>query len=162
MHDLIHDAPETEPTTVRYFQARRVVHDTQRGGVFNMEFFPQNRPAGPLPVRISERVLFTPDVGVHLCEATRSTFVQVLGYDAEFDAGVSEELREWWNEQLLEALTGDDDYYVHQHRLVEAYDANGPVTFTGYFPHLAFQGEYSLDDEGERDALGDAFANHLV
>ena len=127
-----------------------------------MEFFPQNRPAGPLPVRVSERVLFTPDVGVHLCEAPRSTFVQVLGYDAEFDADVSDELRAWWDEQLLEALTGDDDYYVHHFRVVEAYAVDGPVTFTGYFAHLAFQGEYSLDDEGERDALGDAFANHLV
>jgi len=161
MYDLIHDAPETEPVMLRYFQARRTVHDTAKGGVFNLDAFPADRPAGPLPARVTERVLFTPDVGVHLCEARRSTFVQVLGYDAEFDEDVSDELREWWDTELLEALTGDDDYYVHHARLVESYAVDGPVTFTGFFRDLAFQGEYESGD-GEREAIDHAFGNHLV
>lgn len=161
MYDLVYD-PTPETVTVRYFQARRTVHDTAKGGVFNLDAFPADRPAGPLPARITERVLFTPDVGVHLCEARRSTYVQVLGYDAEFDEDVSDELREWWDGELLEALTGDDDYYVYHSDLVRKYDANAPVEFTGYFPHLREQGEYECTDEGEREALDDAFANHLV
>lgn len=150
------------PVSARYFQARRTVHDTAKGGVFNLHAFPTDRPAGPLPARITERVLFTPDVAVHLCEARASVFVQVLGYDAEFDEDVSDELREWWDMQLLEVLTGDDDYFIHHSRLVEAYAVDGLVTFTGYFATIAPQGEYECTDEGEREALDDAFANHLV
>lgn len=161
MYDLIHD-PAPETVTVRYWQGRRTVHDTAKGAVFNLDAFPKGRPEGPTPVRITERVLFTPDVGVHLCEARRSTYVQVLGYDAEFDADVSEQLREWWDEQLLEALTGDDDYYVYHSDLVRNYDVNGPVDFTGFFDRIAPQGEYECTDEGERAALDHAFANHLV
>lgn len=155
-------AHQTEPATLRYFQARRVVHDTQRGGVFNLDCFPANRPAGPLPARISERVLFTPDVGVHLCEARASVFVQVLGYDAEFDEDASDELREWWDTELLDALTQDDDYYIYHHDLVASYAVDGPVTFTRWFRSVVPQGEYESGDEGEREALDDAFGNHLV
>lgn len=155
-------AHATLPTTLRYWQGRRVVHDTARGGYFNLDAFPKDRPEGPLPARITERVLFTPDVGVHLCEARASVFVQVLGYDAEFDTDVSDELREWWDEQLLDALTQDDDYYVYFSDLVRAYDKDGPVEFTRWFRDLAPQGEYESGDDGEREALDDAFANHLV
>jgi hypothetical protein len=146
---------DTEPAMLRYFQARRVVR-------FNLDAFPAYRPAGPLPARITERVLFTPDVGVHLCEARTSIFVQVLGYDAEFDEDVSDELREWWDTELLDALTQDDDYYVYHHDLVASYAVDGPVEFTRWFRDLAPQGEYESGDDGEREALDDAFANHLV
>jgi len=161
MYDLIYD-PTPETVTVRYWQGRRVVHDTAKGGVFNLDAFPTDRPAGPLPARISERVLFTPDVGVHLCEARASVFVQVLGYDPEFDEDVSDEVREWWYDQLLDALTQDDDYYVYHSDLVASYAVDGPVSFTSFFRDLAPQGEYDSTDEGEREALDDAFANHLV
>lgn len=167
MYDLVYD-PAPEAVTVRYFQARRTVHDTAKGGYFNLDAFPADRPAGPLPARITERVLFTPDVGVHLCEARRSTYVQVLGYDAEWLPGqyesgeVSDELVEWWYGELLDTLGSDDDYYVYHSDLVRTYDATGPVEFTGFFDAIAPQGEYESTDEGEREALDDAFGNHLV
>lgn len=146
--------------TLRYFQARRVVHDTAKGGVFNLDAFPKDRPAGPIPARISERVLLTPDEAHYLCSASKSLYVEVLEYNAEFDEDVSDEVRDWWDDQLHETLTGNDDYYVYFSDVVETYSPEGPVEFTGFFPKLVQQGEYPLTQQ--LDAVYDAFANHLI
>ena len=133
------------PVPMRYFQARREV--TRDFGISN---FPETRPAGPLPARITERALFTPDSQTYCCESTPSLWVEVLGYEAEWDEEVSDELREWWDTELYDVRSNDDDYYVHYSRVVAHVIVLGGFTFTDWFTTVHEDGEFdSLDDARE-------------
>jgi hypothetical protein len=141
--------PETAHIPLRYFQGRRDITVE-----FDFTVLPVKRPVGPLPARISERSLFTPDARTFCCEITPSLYVEVLNLDAEWDEEPSEELREWWDELLMLALAGDDDYYVHYRRVVAAYEADGPVTFAGWFTHVHEDGEFDAPEDAREYAQG--------
>lgn len=156
---------------LRYYQGRRAVYTRgMQYPTFNIDAF-VGRPPGPVPVRITERVLFTVDRATYCCEATPSTYMVVLDYDAEWEAdveaSVSDELREWWNMALLECRSEDDCYYVHMSRV---FTVSAPSTATagpdvafkmpGWLRSAAYQGEYPADDEHQ--AIEDAFEDVLV
>jgi hypothetical protein len=100
------------------------------------------------PTRVWERSLVTPDVRTFVCQATPSAWVDVLDYYAEFDGDVSEEVREYWEEQFN--YTGPvEGYYVHYY---DVFDASGRPKW-----RYVEQGE-----DNEEDAREYAQGNHLV
>ena len=149
--------PETATVPLRYFQGRRVVHSTAKP-LFELAWADvPERPAGPMPARISERVLFTPDSKTYCCEITPSLWVEVLGMEAEWDEEVSDELREWWDEQLShpDFTGGEDGYYVHYHSVVNTYEKDGPVTFAGWFVTTVHEdGEFETPEDAREYAQG--------
>ncbi len=137
------------PVPMRYFQARREVTRD-----FTMSNFPETRPAGPLPARFTERALFTPDSQTYCCEATPSLWVEVLGYEAEWDEEVSDELREWWDTELYDVMSNADSYYVHYHKVVAHVIVLGGFTFAGWFTTVHEDGEFETPEDAREYAQG--------
>lgn len=108
---------------------------------------------GIRPVKIWERVLFTPDINAYLCESQPSIFFEVLDYCAEFSEEVYEnnpEVVEAWDEALIES--DKQGYYMHRWDIM---DRSGNILFDH-----SFQGEWAKDEQDE--AVDWAFGNHLI
>lgn len=121
-----------------------------------------NRP----PRRVYQRVLFTPDEGVHLCSAERMIALHHLDYVCEWEPNIEieDEVREQWENGLRESDTQAVDY-VRWHDVVDQYHLNAEVTLrTGLIVEHAYQGAYQDDEDEDAfdSAREDAQGNVLV
>ena len=123
-------------------------------GLFDVTAFFKDADVTPgiRPVKIWERVLFTPDVNTYLCEAQPSLCFQVLDYSAEFSPEVHEnnpEIVEAWNDALME--NDRCVFYMHRSDII----SSGNITIKH-----SFQGEWAEEEQDE--AVDWAFGNHLI
>lgn len=123
----------------------------------------------PYPIRITERVLFTPDVGVHYCSAQRMTDLEHLDFQAEFEPNVEvpDEIVEAWDAELNSGEADNEAGPVSWHSVVESYEVDGPIVLRGEGSPIcehAYQGEYeeTEDDRALDLAREDAQGNHLI
>lgn len=133
---------ETEGKEFRWFQ---VAIDVTWG--FNMDVKP---PSEIRPIRIWERCLVTPDIGTYLCEGTPSTYFDVLDYSAEFDGEVDDDVRDAWDNWLMDAEASP--YYMGYRQVW-----NSDGTPTERLGRWAAQPE-----DTEANAREYAQGNHLV
>ena len=123
----------------------------------------------PFPVRFTERVLFTPDIGQHYCSSMKMTDCFHLDALVEFESGieVSEDHREAWDMALLES-EWESVTPIPWSAVVADYDKEGPIVLRGKGNPIvehAYQGEYEDledDDSAFEQAREDAQGNHFV
>ena len=139
-------------TPLRYWQASLVSWDRTKETTLIVD-----TPEGPDPIRVWDRVAFTPDMGEYLCSSTRMVAMTLIGRDVEFDSDVSDEHREQWNDYFNEEAE-DETFYVEWASLVRAYEKDGTVLFAPMYEKAVYQGEFTDSNE----AIDYAFANHLV
>lgn len=153
---------------LRYYQARRMVPSQH----VDMDALNAKAPpGGPPAIGVSERVLFTPDEAVYLCEGQASTWFETLDYAIEFAPGVGyddmpEAVAYYWQEVEVDLRTYDDErgWYIHRSEVLRSREE--PFEFQDWLYIVVFQGEYPDEDEdGERAldaAREDAQGNHRV
>lgn len=158
------------PVKLRYYQAR-VALDPE---VLNLAAMNAEAPdGGPPALGVTERVVFTPDEAVHLCEATPSTWMDVLDYSIEFGPGVTfddmpAEVASYWQDVEIELMDDERGYYVHRSSVVARWDQSDEgVEFTDVYTSCGvpvLQGEYADDEDGDAldQAREDAQGNHYV
>lgn len=114
----------------------------------------------PWPDRILKRGLVTPDVGHHLCSATKMAWVEHLDYNPAWDEYPGDAVREAWEDALSGEVDEDGGTYVEWHRLVRTYERDGgpeDITFREMAVDSRYQGTYRASDEEQarEDAHGD-------
>lgn len=144
------------PVELRFYAIRFDVTDQ-----FNIEAF--NAPKRwPVPSRITCYAACTPDVATHLCSAQPMLWIEPIGYDAEWDGEIQDNLlsamQDWWSTMLGDA-DRDPDYYTYG-RFVSMVDGEP------YFScRNAFVEAVEVDDANGSvpdDIMEKLQANHLL